>query len=198
MWYKYLIFIIFALLALILFMPINFCIDYDKKWNIRIKILGLKFKIPSFKSGKSKNKKSKNDSSAYKNVFKNLKSRGWICSIKYISSVILLMGKTVKIFLRKIKIKYLCLKISVAGEDAFETAIKYGQASGVIYPAFNGLQEFLNIKKLNLLVEPDFKSFQSEVFFKTCFRTNIFSFLVVTIGFIKSYTSLELKYRKEE
>ena len=108
------------------------------------------------------------------------------------------MGKTVKIFLRKIKIKYLCLKISVAGEDAFETAIKYGQASAAIYPAFNGLQEFLNIKKLNLLVEPDFKSFQSKVFFKTCFRTNIFSLLVVTIGFIKSYTSLELKYRKEE
>lgn len=192
MWYKYLILIIFALLAFILFMPIDFCINYDKKWNIKIKILGLKFKIPSFKS---KNKKSKSDSSGFKNAFQNLKSRG---SIKYISSVILLMGKTVKIFLRKIKIKNLGLRVFVSGEDAFETAIKYGQASGVIYPACNCLKELMNIKKLNLLVEPDFKSFQSKVFFKTRFRTNIFNLLVVTIGFIKSYASLELKYRKEE
>lgn len=195
MWYKYLILIIFALLAFILFMPIDFCINYDKKWNIKIKILGLKFKIPSFKS---KNKKSKSDSSGFKNAFQNLKSRGWIGSIKYISSVILLMGKTVKIFLRKIKIKHLSLRVSVSGEDAFETAIKYGQASGVIYPACNYLKELMNIKELNLLVEPDFKSFQSNVFFKTRFRTNIFNLLVVTIGFIKSYASLELKYRKEE
>ena len=85
MWYKYLIFIIFALIALILFMPIDFCMNYDKKWDIKIKILGLKFKIPSFKS---KNKKSKNSSSASKNIFQSLKSRGWICSIKYVSSVI--------------------------------------------------------------------------------------------------------------
>lgn len=195
MWYKYLILIIFALLVFILFMPIDFCINYDKKWNIKIKILGLKFKIPSFKS---KNKKSKSDGSGFKNAFQNLKSRGWIGSIKYISSVILLMGKTVKIFLRKIKVKHLSLRVSVSGEDAFETAIKYGQASGVIYPACNYLKELMNIKELNLLVEPDFKSFQSKVFFKTRFRTNIFNLLVVTIGFIKSYASLELKYRKEE
>lgn len=195
MWYKYLIFIIFALIALILFMPIDFCINYDKKLDIKIKILGLKFKIPSFKS---KNKKSKNSSSASKNIFQSLKSRGWICSIKYVSSVISLMGKTVKIFLQKIRIKYLSLKTCISGEDAFETAIKYGQASAVIYPAVSCLKEFINIKELNLLVEPDFKSFQSKVFFKTCFRANIFNLLVVTIIFIKSYTSLELKYRKEE
>lgn len=195
MWYKYLIFIIFVLLAIILFMPVNFCINYDKKWDIEIKILGLKFKIPSFKS---KNKNSKNAGSASKNIFQSLKSRGWMCSIKYIHSVILLMGKTVKIFLRKIKIKYLGLKMCVCGEDAFETAIKYGQASGVIYPSMNCLKESLNIKEFNLSVEPDFKSFQSKIFFKIRFKANIFNLLVVTIGFIKSYSYLELKYRKEE
>lgn len=195
MWYKYLIFIIFALLVLILFIPIDFCINYDKKWDIRIKILGLKFKIPSFKS---KNKKSKNVDSAPKNVFQSLKSRGWICSIKYFGSVILLMGRTAKKFLKKIKTKYIALKISVSGEDAFETAIKYGQASAVIYPAVSGLKELMYIKKLHLIVEPDFKSVQSKVFFKTCFRVNIFNLLVVTIGFMKNYASLELKYRKEE
>lgn len=195
MWYKYLIFIIFVLLVLILFMPVNFCINYDKKWDIEIKILGLKFKIPFFKS---KNKKGKNTGSASKNIFQSLKSGGWMCSVKYIHSVILLMGKTVKIFLRKIKIKYLGLKISVSGEDAFETAIKYGQASGIVYPAMNCLKESLNIKEFNLSVEPDFKSFRSKFFFKTCFKANIFNLLVVTIGFIKNYSSLELKYRKEE
>ena len=195
MWNKYLIFIIFVLLVLILFMPVNFCINYDKKWDIEIKILGLKFKIPSFKS---KNKKNKNTGSASKNIFQSLKSRGWMYSIKYIHSVILLIGKTVKIFLRKIKIKYLGLKISVSGEDAFETAIKYGQASGIIYPAMNCLKESLNIKEFNLSVEPDFKSFQSTFFFKIHFKSNIFNLLVVTMGFIKSYSYLELKYRKEE
>lgn len=200
MWYKYLIFallIILMLLLILLFVPIDFYVEYDKKWLFKIKILGLKFSGDSFKSRSKKNKNTNNKSN-FKSIFKNLKSRGFINSIKYISSVVFLMGKTAKIFLSKIKIGYLGLNVIISEEDAFETSIKYGQASAVVYPTINYLRGILHIRKLNLLVEPDFKSVKSKVIFKTCFKSNIFNLLVVAIGFVKNYTSLESKYRKEE
>lgn len=195
MWYKYLIFIVFIVIFIILFMPINFCVRYQEKLRCKVKILGFDFKIDA---SKSENKKSKSSNSKFNDVTKNLKSMGFISSLKYVASVTFLTVKTARAFLRRIKIKHLNLHVFISGEDAYETAIKYGQASAVIYPSVNYLKEILLIKKLNLMVEPDFKSLKSKILFEICFKANIFNLLVVIFKFIKNYMFLESKYRKEE
>ncbi|MGN1043456.1 MAG: DUF2953 domain-containing protein [Acutalibacteraceae bacterium] len=193
MWYKYLIFIILILIFIILFMPINFYIRYQQKWSCRVRVLGFEFE---FDTSGSNSKKSKSSNSKFNDVTKNLKSKGFISSLKYIVSVTFLTVKTARAFLRRIKIKYLNLHVFISGEDAYETAIKYGQASAVIYPSINYLKEILRIKKLNLMVEPDFKSLKSKILFETGFKVNIFNLLVVIIKFIKNYIFLESKYKK--
>jgi hypothetical protein len=63
---------------------------------------------------------------------------------------------------RRLRIDRLTVKLIIGEEDAAKTAIFYGQACAVIYPAVAGLCGLVKVKEHDVNIAPDFNGGQSE------------------------------------
>ena len=65
------------------------------------------------------------------------------------------MGTLNDIF-KKITVTRFYLMLRVAGSDAADSAVKYGQVCSVLYPALKVIGEVVTIEDYDIDVEPDF------------------------------------------
>lgn len=65
-------------------------------------------------------------------------------------------GKTLGKVFRKIIIKQFCVGLTVSGDDAAKTAIKYGTVSAIIFPAMGRFVATQNVKEYDIDINPDF------------------------------------------
>ncbi|MEE1300182.1 MAG: DUF2953 domain-containing protein, partial [Acutalibacteraceae bacterium] len=61
-----------------------------------------------------------------------------------------------KVIRKRFTIKEISIGFTVTGEDAADTAIKYGQVASVIFPAMSFLTRNLKVRKYDIELTPDF------------------------------------------
>jgi len=65
-------------------------------------------------------------------------------------------GTTFKKVGKRISVKEFGVTMTVSGDDAAKTAIKYGRIAAVAYPALNVMKKAFNVKNMSLELVPDF------------------------------------------
>lgn len=65
-------------------------------------------------------------------------------------------GTLSKVIRKRITIKEISIGFTVTGEDAADTAIKYGQVASVVFPAMSFLTRNMKVRKYDIELTPDF------------------------------------------
>lgn len=149
---------------------------YDNELFLSVKVAFIKIKImpPDEKKKKSekkpekkkkkkkKKKKEKPDKKSKKEkpdklsaYFKQKGVSGIVNIVKRISK--LAVG-VLKDFFKKITIERLKIEITIAGETAEDTAVRYGEVCSVFFPALRLITEIVTVKSYDVKVNPGFNN----------------------------------------
>ncbi|MEE0946226.1 MAG: DUF2953 domain-containing protein [Acutalibacteraceae bacterium] len=160
------LFVSALLLILFLFFPFSFQfkLKYENGFHSEFKISGIKLPIKEKKQNNAKTDLVK----TVKILFSE-KSKIW---------------KLIKYVLKKSKVKKFSLNITVASEDAAQTAITYGSICSFLYPTVAYLQSNININTDDISVLCDYNSFSSKLNFEI--KTKINCLYLIT-AFLKFY-----------
>lgn len=162
----YVVLAIVIFVVLLLFLPMNLIINYDKKMKIVVKILGIKLGLPekskqaALKIGLPKKEKEKQ-----KKPKKSKKKRSLAENLSIVLKLLKTSKNALTDILAKININDFTLKLKIGGKDASSVAITYGQASGVVYSIFNLLNSVKPIDNYEVFVSPDFLSEKTSALF---------------------------------
>lgn len=165
-------------------MPSHVTFEYNKQLKVRLKILFVSlpvFPYPFKLSKKLKKVPSNVKKNSYEsetvNTIKRNRSLG---SIKSIKKIIRLLRLTSRKILRHIKIKNIYFILGVKGEDAADTAIKFGQAHILINNLFSRISSKVDIKNLKINIYPGFLETKNNLYFKIDIHSR-FAFILYEI-----------------
>lgn len=155
--------IVILILLILLLMPLRLTIDYGETLIIRLKYLFLTFtlfpakpkkkKPSSKKKAEEKNKETSADKEQKnqpkkKSRFAALKDKyGLDGLIELIKEIVHIVVDVLKGFAKHMMIQNIVINAVIAGEDSADTALKYGYACSVIYPALSILDSNCKLKK---------------------------------------------------
>ena len=174
--FLYLILIIFLIITVMLFVPINVRISYGKKIVLDISIMRFKFNFSNLIKNKD-NTKSKSSNKTVK-INSNNKFSLWK-KLELLPKILLITKDTIKKIVKNISFKKFKLIVKIGLSDAANTAIKYGQASAFLYPLLEIIKEVFNPQNFVVNVVPDFLDETVEVDFECEFSGNIFDIISV-------------------
>ena len=154
--------LIILLIIIILFLPLNVIIKYDKELSIKLNFFGFNINLfskkISYENKQEGSSENKNDNISLSNL---IKKDGIIDTIKYICDVLKLLSGMTRKILKRTTIKDLTVNYSVAGQDSFETSIKYGRICTLIYTALGIIDSINSPKHLDVNIYPNYNSNQS-------------------------------------
>ncbi len=191
---------ILLLIALILLLPITAQIKFEDDFFLKVKFLGITVYKLKEKQEKNKTKKEKSENNEPKpkakelGIFAKLKAKhGFKGAIKEVFDFAGKVITEIKPQLLKIRFRKFKLELIVVGEDAAMTAIEYGAVCGIVYPVLSFIDQNLNIKLKQIIVEAGFK--QNESVFTTSFdvKANALLLLIIAFKALKEYKNFSLR-----
>ena len=216
--------IFLLIVSFLLFCNIKFIVTFENEMSVCIKYLFFKFNMKKSSkeeenvnnktdkkekinketnSQKEKNKKNKNKnkSNSKDKIKKIISEKGLSGFLKIIKNLLKILKNLSIYLLKRIYVVKFYLEVKVSQEDSAQTAIKYGQACAVLYPAMNFIFNNLKVKNRNVKIYPDFNSEKSSVYFSAIFKIRLIYILkaglVAFFKFIMNFISLKnLKIRK--
>ena len=183
---------ILALLLLLLLCPMSIRISYRERLEARLSYLFFSIPLAPPKPKKEKQKQplpkeeKKPEPEKKKSVIQDIIAQrglgGFLGLMRLLSSIA--AGALRKIFWH-LSIRRVSLELVVAAEDAAQTAIRYGQASALVYPALGFLCANGSCKKREIAIHPGFNEEESRVDFYLYARIKLLYLLgtAFTAGF---------------
>ena len=160
MLWLYILLVILLVIFLLLLMSVKLKASYNEDFRCSLKIGFIKIQLYPQKPKKKKkppkkdDEKSKHEEKKKESLIKE-KGISWLFDlIKKISD--LAVG-ALKDFFRHIIVKKLMLSISIAGDDAADTAVKYGYCCSAVYPAFGIIVGAVKCKSYGVDISPNFQ-----------------------------------------
>lgn len=184
---------LYILLGLILFVmllmliPIRVYAHYHREFECTLYVGFVKFSIYPPKPKKERRKKKLKTSEPQKEETKKekqsfVKEKGIVFILELVKKIADLANTVLKDFFKHILIKKLQLSISVAGSDAADTAIKYGQCCSAAYPAVSIIASSMNCPKYGVDILPDFnENAKSDIKFEFMARVFVFRLVILVI-----------------
>ncbi len=156
-----------ALLVLLLVLPVSLRIAFRGELTVRIRIVGIPFRIYPRRERPEKEKQAKKQKAKKRRktdkkekklpaFSKMLKEDGVSAVISYYASLARLIETGAKRLIRVFTVDHLYLHMTVASGEASETAQDYGRACAVIFPAEALLESVMRIRRRSVRVIPDF------------------------------------------
>lgn len=184
------LFIIIAIVAIIVILfsiKVTVTAVYDETFSLDIKWLFIKLRIypedeekKAKKAAKKADKKKKpkkekpkveeaqTSSEPKSNIFKDFyKNQGFAATIRLIKTAAAQLGGFLKGVYKAFVIENLTLLLKVSsGDDAANTAIKYGKVCSAVYPSMGFICSNMKVKQYDVNVVPDFISAENIATFK--------------------------------
>lgn len=165
--------VLLLLIAIILILPIRLELYIkDSKAVFKVKLLF----VNVFASDKERKPKKQSSTSKNKKVKKKSSFSDTLNSAKKVLEALKKAEKGLKMLFLKFKIQRIKLFCVCGGEDAAETAMRYGMLCSVIYGIGGYLNSFKSFpaSKLKTLVQCDFTKENSEYEFELCASISVF------------------------
>ena len=204
----YIILIIIVLLVFVFISPIYVTILYEDELLLKLRFLCFSFKFKSNKGGENDsnepNKKEKRISNSKKENKKSfldiIKDNGIFSSTKVFKELMVIILKRVKKFITHIKANLVDINYVIVGDDASDTAIKYGTISSIAYYLQSLFYTNKILKKSKVNIIPGFN--YQESCLELRFKASVRMFRVVSLSFSVMCDvmkcMLRLKYQKNK
>lgn len=198
------------LILLILFLPLNVFVSFKNEFYVKIKFVGIKVyellderdkqKKRNKKSNDSKDKPQKTDTlNEAKGIFKFLKEKyGFFGAVKKLLGLFSEMLKHIKKQLKRIKFKNIKVDITVSGDDAADTAIKYGAVCSGVYPVLSFIDSFSTVEFKKIDIRSDFAENKKEFEFSFKIKLQIIYLLIAIFKIYTDYKNFTLKENYDE
>lgn len=206
-------FILLLGLAL-LFLPVSVFIEFKEDFFVKIKFFGIKvYEIPQKKDkkektprqieGKKANKEPEKTEnivlSKAKSIFEFFKKKyGFFGAVKKLLGFFNDALTHIKPFLRHIKVKKVVLNLIISGDDAADTAIKYGQVCTAVYPVLSFFEAVCGVDFKKINVKSDFTDGKNEFDFSLLVKLKIYYLLKTAFKVYKEYKNFTLKENYNE
>ncbi|MGN1432602.1 MAG: DUF2953 domain-containing protein [Ruminococcus sp.] len=160
MLWLYILLGILLVIFLMLLMPVKLKASYNEDFRCSLKIgfVKIQFYPPKPKKKKKESEKAeekpKHEEKKKESLVKE-KGISWLFDL--IKKIADLAVGALKDFFRHIIVKKLMLSISIAGDDAADTAVKYGYCCSAVYPAFGIIVGAVKCKSYGVDISPDFE-----------------------------------------
>lgn len=201
----YILLCLFLVLSLLCLVKLKITAQYTDSLTLRLKVLFLTFtlvptkKKPKKQKKKILNKKKEPSKKAEKkpSLLKKLSDKKGLSGLlSMLSEIVKLLGSTAKGVYSNIVIEKLDLDVTIVGDDAADTALKYGKLCGVFYSAVSVICD--NVKEVydyNVNVTPDFDDeSKGKVFADT--KLYIRTFYVLKFALKALFKMLVIRYRR--
>lgn len=184
--------------ALVMFIPITLRASYKEKFWCAVYIGFVKLQLVPAKPKKGKKKKVKKQTPKTEQPKKAtekkpslIKKYGIEWLLNLIKRVAELAVSALQDFFSHILIKKFSLSISVAGDDAADTAIKYGKYCAVVYPAVGTIVHVVKCKGYGVDINPNFSE-KAETEINFDFVARVFVFRLVALAVKHGIKGLKL------
>lgn len=175
--------------ALVMFIPITLRASYKEKFWCAVYIGFVKLQLVPAKPKKEKKKKVKKQTPKTEQSKKPtekkpslIKKYGIEWLLNLIKRVAELAVSALQDFFSHILIKKFSLSISVAGDDAADTAIKYGKYCAVVYPAVGTIVRVVKCKGYGVDINPNFsEKAETEINFDFVARVFVFRLVALVV-----------------
>lgn len=190
--------IVIGVILLILFAlaitKISLYIAYDEKFKASVSVFGITL-YSTERQGKPDTKvkeqtanKNKKKDSIIKTIYEQ---KGLKYTIELASDLLRTVFGRLLWLVRRIKIRNFMLSLSVVGDDAADTAVKYGAICSVIYPLLAFLDTVLDFKAKRIDVNADFEGKDIEFKISASIKAEIFVLAVLAVRCIKEYLRIK-------
>lgn len=164
----YIILGVLLLLFLLTLLNVWVLAGYNDELRLSVRIAFVKIQLVPPKQGKEKKekkpkktqkKKTKEEKPEKKKSFsikEYVKQKGVSGILNIIKRTADFAVGTLNDIFKKITVTRFYLMLRVAGSDAADSAVKYGQVCSVLYPALKVIGEVVTIEDYDIDVEPDF------------------------------------------
>lgn len=175
--------------ALVMFIPITLRASYKEDFWCAVYIGFVKLQLVPAKPKKEKKKKVKKQTPKTEQPKKAtgkkpslIKKYGIEWLLNLIKRVAELAVSALQDFFSHILIKKFSLSISVAGDDAADTAIKYGKYCAVVYPAVGIIVRVVKCKGYGVDINPNFsEKAETEINFDFVARVFVFRLVALVV-----------------
>ena len=178
MLWLYILLGIVLFIALVMFIPITLRASYKEEFWCAVYIGFVKLQLVPAKPKKEK-KKKKAKKQTQKTEQPKKYGIEWLLNL--IKKVAELAVSALQDFFSHILVKKLSLSISVAGDDAADTAIKYGKYCAVVYPAVGTIVRVVKCKGYGVDINPNFSE-KAETEINFDFAARIFAFRLIGLA----------------
>ncbi len=192
---------ILGFILFLLIMPISVTMDYADQLNVSIRYLFIK--INPLKPKKEKKQPKKKEEKETKEKKPNkltemIQEKGALNFLKILSEILKIAFNKFYKLLKKIKVNKLEIYFVAGGENASDTALLYGKASGIVYPFVSGLVSVCKCKNYKVLVDADYKSEKPMV--NASIKLSIRPLFILGTGFSMLFSVIPfiIKLRKAE
>ncbi|WP_415947112.1 DUF2953 domain-containing protein [Ruminococcus bromii] len=174
--------------ALVMFIPITLRASYKEEFWCAVYIGFVKLQLVPAKPKKEKKKvkkqtpKTEQPKKATEKKPSLIKKYGIEWLLNLIKRVAELAVSALQDFFSHILIKKFSLSISVAGDDAADTAIKYGKYCAVVYPAVGTIVRVVKCKGYGVDINPNFsEKAETEINFDFVARVFVFRLIALAV-----------------
>lgn len=197
---------ILTVFAFLLLCPVTVYMVFEEDFSAKIKFLFLKFSFPYTRNANKKKRqketagdtakeeKKKDKFSSIRELIKEKGVGGFFDMIKEFAS--LAEGAAKKIF-RHIVIDRFSVYLCIVGEDAADTAIQFGYAGAVVYPAAGAIIANTKCRDHDIKIIPGFEAEESIVRFHSKIHVRllyiVFAVLSAAYKYIKPIVIQKIK-----
>ena len=186
MLWLYILLGIVLFIALVMFIPITLRASYKEEFWCAVYIGFVKLQLVPAKPKKEKKKKKATEKKP-----SLIKKYGIEWLLNLIKKVAELAVSALQDFFSHILVKKLSLSISVAGDDAADTAIKYGKYCAIVYPAVGTIVRAVKCKVYGVDINPNFsEKAKTEINFD--FAARVFTFRLIGLAVKHGIKGLKL------
>ena len=208
----YIILIIIVFLVFVFISPIYVTVLYEDELLLKLRFLCFSFK---FNSNKGSEENSKDDSDkpnkkekkiskpkkeSKKSLLDTIKENGIFNSTKIFKELMVIILKRVKKFMTHIKANLVDINYVIVGEDASDTAIKYGVISSIAYYLQSLFYTNKILKKSKVNIIPGFN--YQESCLELRFKASVRIFRIISLAFAVMCDIMKcmfkLKYQKNK
>lgn len=200
MLWLYIVLAILLVIFLLMLVPVGIRASYTDSFRCVLTVGFIKFTVYPQKAHKKKKpsptkteKKQTKEPVKKKNLIKE-KGISWLFDV--IKKVANLAVGALKDFFKHIIVKKLMLSITVAGDDAADTAVKYGGCCSAVYPAFGIVVSSVKCKSCGVDISPDFDekaSSSANLELEASIRAMWLAYLVIKHGYKGIKLLIDLK-----
>lgn len=165
-----------GLIVLVLVIPVRVKLEYIGEWHGRILLFGVipvfTFPVPEKPTDKPQDSAPppeqetalpKEEKPSLLTEFKTLfREEGISGVLHFFGKLIEMLKTTLRSLVRFITVRKLALCVRVGGEEADDTAVRYGQISAALAASLEALSQLVRIKRPQIRVLPDFTAYKTE------------------------------------